>query len=183
MSDVSTEQAPILDLIISPALYKRGNNDGGDYQTVACCVKMEVVCNASRLFLGAKNPMAMQSDVSIAQEEVDLLGDEVNPSTPAPMQLEISTSGTVLDQKFDATVTTPVYANQPSLALSDKSLLCVESGDSGRTKQQKRKRKYTGSDHVASDDENDDDYQPEHLQDEDRPLRVLRTRQQHNNQG
>lgn len=49
-------QTPIVDLVVSPSLYKRGNNDGTDYQTKSSCIK-EVVCNASRFFPQTNTPV------------------------------------------------------------------------------------------------------------------------------
>ncbi|KAK7748772.1 hypothetical protein SLS53_000796 [Cytospora paraplurivora] len=42
--------AAVVDLVISPALIKQGNNDGADYLTTNCCIKGEVVCNAAIFF-------------------------------------------------------------------------------------------------------------------------------------
>lgn len=49
VSDEAGAQAPTVDLVVSPALFKRGNNDGTDYRTVTCCIKMRVICDASRV--------------------------------------------------------------------------------------------------------------------------------------
>ncbi|KUI61656.1 hypothetical protein VP1G_08815 [Cytospora mali] len=53
-TNATGEQAHTVDLIVSPALFKEGNNDGADYETVRYCIKMEVVCNASRFLLQTK---------------------------------------------------------------------------------------------------------------------------------
>lgn len=65
-------KAPTVDFIVSPALFKRGNNDGAGYQTQTCCIKMDVVCNTSR-FLSPNQPPIDTRAVAQKGEDVGLL--------------------------------------------------------------------------------------------------------------
>lgn len=47
----SPGQAPPVDFIMCPGLYKRGSNSGTNYETTSCLIKMGVVCNATELCL------------------------------------------------------------------------------------------------------------------------------------
>lgn len=41
-------QAPLVDFIMCPGLYKCGTNSGSNYGTTSCLIKMGVVCNATQ---------------------------------------------------------------------------------------------------------------------------------------
>lgn len=50
-SDKRHGRVPVVDFITSPALHKRGNNDGDMYEDETWLVKMGVVCDAARFFM------------------------------------------------------------------------------------------------------------------------------------
>lgn len=54
------DQPPTVDLVVAPALFKRGNNDGAQYDTVSCCIKMKVVCCARTFSFSSGNPLGKQ---------------------------------------------------------------------------------------------------------------------------
>lgn len=67
-SPQSPEQAPLVDFIMCPGLYKRGNNSGANYGTRTCLVKMGVVCNAKELFPKSRTSTPAQSSSTRAQK-------------------------------------------------------------------------------------------------------------------
>ncbi|KAG6366138.1 hypothetical protein INS49_000314 [Diaporthe citri] len=64
----SPEKAPLVDFIMCPALYKRGNNSGASYETKTCVIKMGVVCNATELCLKPGSSASAQSSSARAQK-------------------------------------------------------------------------------------------------------------------
>ncbi|ROW09512.1 hypothetical protein VMCG_02171 [Cytospora schulzeri] len=117
-SNKAGAQAPTVDLIVAPALFKRGNNDGADYQIKTCCIKMEVVCNAS-------NPLpqtntSIDKRASVPQEEV-----------------RISDSSAQAIKKEEDTGEAANHAPPPP----EKSIPPAKAGGPGGTKILKRKRK------------------------------------------
>lgn len=65
-----SEQAPSVDFIMYPGLYKRGSNDGANYETKTCVVKMGVVCNAQDLSRKLKRSASAQSSSTRAQKAI-----------------------------------------------------------------------------------------------------------------
>ncbi|KAL1876469.1 hypothetical protein Daus18300_002713 [Diaporthe australafricana] len=61
-------QTLAVDFIISPCLYKRGNNNGADYKAVMCPVKMGVVCDAAKLFLDTSKSIDAQASSESSHE-------------------------------------------------------------------------------------------------------------------
>lgn len=55
------KQTLTVDFIISPSLYKRGNNSGADYEVLTCLVKMDVLCDAATLFLSTGKSIDAQA--------------------------------------------------------------------------------------------------------------------------
>lgn len=65
--DIS-EQAPSVDFIMWPGLYKRGTNSGTNYETKTCLIKMGVVCNAADLIRNLRPSTPIQSTSTRAQK-------------------------------------------------------------------------------------------------------------------
>lgn len=61
-SDKKDGRVPVVDFITSPGLHKRGNNDGDKYEDNNCTwqVKMGVVCDAFRFFMGPATSTTVQ---------------------------------------------------------------------------------------------------------------------------
>lgn len=64
----SSEHAPLVDFIMYPGLYKRGNNSGANYEAKTCLVKMGVVCNATKLLPKLRTSTSAQSSSTGAQK-------------------------------------------------------------------------------------------------------------------
>ncbi|KAJ0113812.1 hypothetical protein J7T55_010056 [Diaporthe amygdali] len=59
--EASTKVPRTVDLVVSPAVFKKGNNDGTNFQTMICITKRRVVCDAVRLLPKAKTPGRVQA--------------------------------------------------------------------------------------------------------------------------
>lgn len=62
------EQAPLVDFIMCPGLYKRGNNSGASYDTKTCLIKLGVVCNAKENLLKSGPSAPAQSSSTRARK-------------------------------------------------------------------------------------------------------------------
>lgn len=57
-----------VDFIVHPGLYKRGSNNGANYEVKTCLIKMGVACNASELFLMSGSSTSSRSSSKPAQK-------------------------------------------------------------------------------------------------------------------
>lgn len=73
----TAQVVPSVDLVVSPALFKRGNSNGAEYHLKSCIVKMEVVCDAARFL----------SDLYHAENEQNPAEAEVGTATTCPTGL------------------------------------------------------------------------------------------------
>lgn len=63
----SPGQALSVDFIVHPGVYKRGNNNGANYEVKTCLIKMGVACNAPELFLKSGPSTSSRSSSKPAQ--------------------------------------------------------------------------------------------------------------------
>ncbi|ROW13225.1 hypothetical protein VPNG_04860 [Cytospora leucostoma] len=184
LNNRATRQAVVVDLVISPALFKQGNNDGADYHTSSYCIKMEVVCNASQFFLQTMSDISMQTGAAGPQVNADILHvvqavkkEEVSEGVDhEPNQAPHTSSffkpgsaiecGNVVLQpgtqvEVNPNTSTKAIAPGPKPGKSidacgyeEESSLPQAGGSGGR---RTRKRKWESN---ASDDELDEDYRP-----------------------
>ncbi|KAI3391751.1 hypothetical protein diail_6845 [Diaporthe ilicicola] len=76
-----------VDLVISPALIKRGNNDGTDYQTTICITKRKVICDHAKIPLKTKAPGRAQTQPEhVIFEGSATDAQQFNPAEGATME-------------------------------------------------------------------------------------------------
>lgn len=177
--DEADAQNSRVDLIVSPALFKRGNNDGADYQTKSCCIKMVVVrLNALRFCKQTKANIVTQ--VGAPQEEnrnLDAMQDikeedtnkEVIHAHSQPRHTPVGSThagekddnvllqrGNPIETKAETSTSgsSPRQKSGTSDSVGDRAKV---GGLKGKTKQ---KRKRFSDDDGNSDDPRDEDYDP-----------------------
>lgn len=62
------DQAPPVDFIMYPGLYKRGDNSGTNYETKTCLIKMGVVCKATDLIRNLRSTTPAKSTSTRTQK-------------------------------------------------------------------------------------------------------------------
>lgn len=111
-SDKKDGQVQRVDFIKSPGLRKRGNNDGDKYEDDTWLVKMGVVCDAERFFLGSNNsntagPIPVQTSKALQSSE---------------MKQEDKDQDVVLQCHTDTTATTNVTTRSQAPPNTDSKL-------------------------------------------------------------
>lgn len=181
--NAAIEPAAVVDLVISPALFKRGNNDGADYLSTDCCVKRRVLCNAAMFFPQSSPLVDMPAGASSPQENVghphavqvvkeeDMSEDAGHRPHQSSYTLIASKLGSVehghvvpqpdtqVENKPEISKrgTTPGQKSRKSIGACgyEKQSSQPQPRGSGGRKTQKRRRESGGS-----DDELDEDYVP-----------------------
>lgn len=115
----SLEETRSVDFIMSPGLYKRGNNSGASYETETCLIKMGVMCNTTELVQksGSSTPLSNSSskakkgssmsdplqieEATDSRQDTDQLSTSGPTSGPRPAPLK--PSGTAQMQSGTAT--------------------------------------------------------------------------------
>lgn len=138
-SDKKHGRVPAVDFIMSPALHKRGNNDGDMYDHETCIVKMGVVCDAARFLMkwdhsttarstSVQIPKVAESG-EVKQEDEDhgnmlpnlrgCMEDDIKLGTPMMDCLDVRVEGKSWKQSPDPFFTPNLTSGSPATKAHD----------------------------------------------------------------